>query len=195
MAPTAVATPTILTNPGYLWIAPLGTVPWVNTVTGGVFTDAIAAAALPLGATEEGSTFSYESTVEAVTVAEFFDPIRYFTTDRSGNIAFNLANFGASNYRRALNGGVTALAPTGAAGSELYTVEPPTPGEETRAMICWESLDNTVRLLCRQTLQGGTVESAFRKPPALSVIPCTFSLEKPASAQPFAMYFAGTTRA
>lgn len=196
MTISAVATPTILTNPGYLFIAPLASTLPSDTVAGGVFTDSWDAAWLPLGATEDGSEFTYGSTVEAATVAEFFDPIQYFTTERAGTIAFNLANFGASNYRRALNGGVTALAATSGTGATaLYQVEPPTPGSEVRCMIGWESLDNTVRLVCRQTIQGGEVTSAFRKAPTLGVIPCTFNLEKPSSAQPFRLSFAGSGRA
>ena len=196
MAPAAVATPAVLTDPGYLFIAPLASTVPTNTVTGSVFTDSWAAAWLPLGATEEGSTFSYETTVEPITVAEFFDPIAWRTTERSGSIAFNLANYALSNYRRALNGGTAALTPTSGTGATaLYTVEPPTPGSEVRCMIGWESLDNTVRLICHQTIQGGTIESAFAKAPALAVIPCTFQLEVPTAGKPFTMYGAGASRA
>lgn len=194
MAPAAVATPTILTSPGYLFIAPLATAVPANTVTGGVFTDAWPAAWLPLGATSEGSEFTYATDVEAIEVAEFFDPIQYATVGRAGSIAFNLANWTLTNYRRALNGGTAALVPTGAAGSELTTLTPPTPGTEVRSMIGWESLDNTVRLICHQTLQGGEVTSAFRKAPDLALIPCTFQLEVPSSGTPWTMYGAGTTR-
>jgi hypothetical protein len=148
MAPTAIATPHILTDPGYLWVGPFGTTPWASpTVAGSVFTDAIDAAMIPFGATEEGTTFSYSSTVEPVTVAEFLDPIAYRTTERAGNMAFNLANFGLSQYRRAINGGTAALTPTSGTGATaLYTLNPPTPGSELRCVIAWESLDNTVRL-------------------------------------------------
>lgn len=196
MAPSAVATPNILTDPGYLFLAPLLSTEPANTVVGSVFTDAWPAAWIPLGATEDGSAFSYERTVEAVTVAEFFDPIRYGTTERGGTFAFNLANFGASNYRRALAGGVTALTATSGTGATaLYTVEPPAVGSEVRAMVGWESLDNTVRLVCRQTLPGGTIETVHRKFPALGLIPCTFNLEQPATGTSFSTYFAGTSRA
>jgi hypothetical protein len=193
--PPAVATPAILTDPGFLWIAPIGTTAPTNTVTAGKFSDAVAAAWLPLGATTEGSTFAYASTVEAVRVAEFFDPIKYYTTERNGSIAFNLANYTLSNYRRALNGGVAALVPTGGAGVELTTLEPPDPGTEVRAQILWESTDNTLRLLCRQVIQGGEVSSAFQKAPSLAAIPCTFQMEVPAGGtKPWTMWAAGTTR-
>src|SRR5690349_7565102 len=110
------STPTILKDPGYLLIAPLASTLPTDTVVGGVFTDAWDAAWIQLGATEDGSELKYSSTVEAITVAEIPDPIAYATTGRVGSIAFALANFVASNYRRALNGGVAALAPTSGTG-------------------------------------------------------------------------------
>ena len=193
--PPTVARPSLLVDPGFLWIAPLGTAEPTPTVTGSKFTDTIPAAWLPFGATMEGTTFSYNTSVEPVMVAEYFDPIAYYTTERSGNIAFNLANFGLSNYRRALNGGVAALTPTGTTGQELTVLEPPTPGTETRAMILWQSTDDTVRILCRQTIQGGEVSSAFQKAPSTAGIPCTFNLEIPTNgSQPWKMWGAGTAR-
>lgn len=195
MAPTAVVTPNILTDAGYLFIAPLASTLPANTVAASVFTDAWPAAWLPLGATEDGSQFAYSTTVEPIRVAEFFDPVAYKTTERGGSIAFNLADFTLTNYRRALNGGVAALAATSGTGAtSLGTLEPPAVGSEVRCMIGWESLDNTVRLVCRQTLQGGEVAAAFRKPPALALIPCTFMLEVPSGAQPWVMYSAGVDR-
>lgn len=192
--PPAVSTPNILVDPGFLWMAPLGTAEPTNTVTAGVFSDTIAAAYLPLGATTEGSEFAYSTDVEAIEAAEFFDPIRYATVSRSGSVAFNLASWTLSNYRRALNGGVAALTPTGAAGSELTTLEPPDPGDEVRAMLLWESTDSTVRMLFRQVLQGGEVTSSFRKAPDYASIPCTFNLEVPTAGKPFTIWGAGTTR-
>lgn len=193
--PPAVAVPNILTDPGFLWIAPLGTTEPTNTVTAGVFADTVAAAWLPLGATTEGSTFAYSTTVEPITVAEFFDPIKYSTTSRSGSIAFNLADWTLSNYRRALNGGIAALTPSGSAGSELTTLEPPDPGDEVRAMLLWESTDSTVRIIIRQAIQGGEISTAFQKAPTIAAIPCTFNLEVPTSgAKPFTIWGAGTDR-
>lgn len=193
--PGTVANPTILTDAGKLWIAPLATAAPANTVAGGVFTDTPAAAWIPLGATTEGSTFTYSTTVEPVRVAEFFDPVKYYTTERGGSIAFNLAHWSLSNYRRALNGGIAALVPTGTAGAELTTLEPPDPGTEVRSMILWESTDNTVRIMLRQTMQGGEAASAFQKAPSVAAIPCTFNMEIPSGGtKPWVMWAAGTTR-
>jgi hypothetical protein len=193
--PPTVATPNVLVDPGFLWISVLATAAPTNTVTAGKFSDTIPVAWLPLGATTEGSTFNYSTTVEPIRVAELFDPVKYVTTERGGSIAFNLANFTLSNYRRALNGGIAALAPTGGAGLELTTLEPPDPGSEVRSQILWESTDATVRLLLRQTLQGGEVSTAFQKAPDIAAIPCTFNMETPVGAgKPWTMWAAGTTR-
>lgn len=194
--PPVQTAPNVLVDPGFLWIAPLGSTAPTNTVAGSVFTDDPAAAFIPLGATEDGTNFSYATTVDPVSVAEFTDPIKYVTTARTGSIAFNLASYTASNYNRALNGGiaaVTALSGTGA--TSLFKVEPVAPGSEVRAMVLWESTDKTVRILCRQTLQGGTISSAYRKGADRSVIPCTFNMEIPVGLTvPFTKWFAGTNR-
>jgi hypothetical protein len=194
--PPTVANPVVLTDPGFLWVAPLATAEPTNTVAGSVFTDAIPVAWIPLGATTDGSTFSYSSTVEAIRVAELFDPVKYVTTERSGNIAFNLANWSLSNYNRALNGGVAALAPvSGTGATSLTKVEPPAPGAEVRCMVLWESTDATVRLLLRQALQGGEISTAFQKAPATATIPCTYNMEIPAGGtKPWVMWGAGASR-
>lgn len=187
------AVPNVLTDPGYLFWAPLASTIPANTVAGSKFTDAWPVAWLSLGATEDGSEFNYESRVEAVSVAEFFDPIKYATTERSGSFAFNLADYTLNNLKRAMNGGTIAtVSGTGATTLSKYT--PPAPGAEVRAMIGWESLDSTVRLICYQTMQGGAMKSAFKKAPAFAVIPCTFNFEVPSGGQPFEIYTAGTTR-
>lgn len=191
----STAVPNILTDPGYLFIAPLATAVPTNTVAGSVFTDSWDAAWLSLGATEEGSTFGYSSTVEPIMVAEYFDPISYRTTERSGSIAFALADFTLSNYRRAVNGGVAALAATSGTGATtLGTLEPPDPGDEVRCMIGWESLDNTVRLICHQVLQGGEISSSFKRAPQKALIACTFQMEVPTAGKPWTMYSAGADR-
>lgn len=192
--PPAVARPNLLSDPGFLWIAPLATTEPTNTVTTGKFSDTVAAAWLPLGATSEGSAFSNTVEVEPIEVAEFFDPIAYATTGRSSSIAFALANWTLSNYRRAINGGVAAVVPTGTTGSELGMIEPPDPGTETRCMLLWESTDSTLRLLIRQAIQGGEVNAEFKKAPDKSVIPCTFNVEVPATGKPWTMWSAGLTR-
>lgn len=198
MAASPVATPNVLVGPGYLFIAPVGTaVPDTTStsVVAGAYTSTWAAPWLPLGATEEGTEFSYSTEVEGVEVAEFFDPIRYETVSREGSVTFNLADYTAANLRRALNGGITPPTPTSGTGATAsYTVAPPAPGTEVRAMIGWESLDNSVRWVAYRTIQGGEVNSSFAKAPDLALIPCTFNLEVPSDGIPFRYFFAGSTR-
>ena len=117
--PPVVATPNIMVDPGFLWVAVLGTAEPTHAAAAGKFSDTVPVAWLPLGATTEGSTFNYATEVEPITVAEFLDPVKYATTGRSGSVAFALANFTLSNYRRALNGGVAALVATGTATPPL----------------------------------------------------------------------------
>jgi hypothetical protein len=188
------ATPNLMTDPGYLFWAPLGSTLPTNTVAGSKFTDAWPVAWINLGATETGTAFSYTTTVAEVTVAEFFDAMKYMTTGRSGNLAFNLADYTLSNYKRAMNGGsLTIVSGTGA--TQLNTFTPPVPGAEVRAMLGWESLDSTFRLVAFQCFQGGDVQSQFRKAPALAVLPTQFNFEVPAAGIPWQAWTAGTGRA
>jgi hypothetical protein len=126
-------------------------------------------------------------------VAEFFDPIRYATTDRAGNFAFNLASYTLDNWKRAMNGGTYTLV-SGTGATALTSFSPPAPGAEVRCMIGWESLDSTLRLICYQTLQGGEITSAYRKAPSIALIPCQFNFEVPSSGKPFEFFAAGAAR-
>lgn len=187
------ATPNILQDPGYLFWAPLGTAEPTNTVVGSKFTDAWAGGWVSLGATEDGSEFTYESKLEAIYVAEFFDPVKWSTTERSGSFAFALADYTLENLKKALNGGsLTIVSGTGATKLSKYT--PPAPGAEVRCMLGWESLDSTTRIVVNQAIQGGSIKMAFKKAPAIATIPCEFNFEIPASGIPFQVYAAGDVR-
>ena len=52
------------------------------------------------------------------------------------------------------------------------------PGDEVRCMIGWESLDNTVRLICHQTIQGGEVAPPRRFPDRYAARPYSSTAEK-----------------
>ncbi len=131
--------------------------------------------------------------MEPVTAAEFFDPIKYATTERSGNISFTLVDWTLANLKRVLNGGtLTVVSGTGATTLSSYT--PPAPGSEIRSMIGWESLDNTVRVICYQTLNSGSIASAFKKAPDKAGFACQFNFETPAGGNPFKIYTAGVAR-
>jgi hypothetical protein len=188
------ATPLILTDPGFLFWAPLlSTEPTHAALASTYDADTWPVAWIPLGMTEDGSKLSYETKVEPIRCAEAFDPIRYSTTERSGSISFMLANYTLNTVKRVFNGGTLAtVSGSGVTLSSSYVL--PTPGLEVRAMIGWESLDHTMRVIMFQTINSGTIEQAFQKAPAKALLPCTFSFEVPASGIPIKYYAAGTAR-
>jgi hypothetical protein len=193
--PPAVATPNLLTDPGFLWWAPFGTVEPTNggTVAGSKFTDSLSASYIPMGATAEGSTFSTAVEVEAVIVAELFNPVRYATTGRTSGLAFAMADFTANNLKRANNGGTVATV-SGTGATLLTKYEESDPGAEVRCLLVWQSLDDTVRIIMRQCFNSGTIEAAFQRAPAFAQIAVNFQFEQPTGAKPYTIYFAGAAR-
>jgi hypothetical protein len=191
------AVPLILTDPGFLFWAPAqSTEPAYVAATSTYDLDVWPVAWIPLGATEDGTEFNYETKVEAITVAEFFDPIKYSTTERSGTIGFNLASFHLNAIKRVLNGGTIAtVSGSGVTLSSSYV--PVVPGE-VRCMIGWESLDHTVRLICSQVINGSTLKLNMKKAPSFTVLPVVFNFEIPTTGSltgiPFKVYAAGTAR-
>lgn len=187
------ATPNVLVGPGFLFWAPLATADPTNTVAGSKFTDSWPVAWISLGATKEGSAFKASTKVEPIKVAEFFDPIQYATTERSGSLAFSLADWTMNNIKRVMNGGTLSVV-SGTGATALNKYEPPAPGAEVRSMLGWESLDSTVRIIFRQCFQGGDVENKFAKAPDLTTLPAEFNFEVPSSGIPWSIFSAGTAR-
>src|SRR5690349_20703534 len=181
------ATPTLLTAPGYLFYAPLLTSIPTNTVASSKFTDVWSGSWIPVGATEDGSEFTYSINVEAMTVAEFFDPIKYATTERSGSFSWSMADWTPTKLKMAMNGGTLTIV-SGTGETQLNKYVPPAPGAEVRQMLGWESLDATVRLIIYQALQGGDVSMSFQKAPDYATIPVEFNFEVPSGGQPFEFY-------
>jgi hypothetical protein len=193
--PGVVPQPQVLTDPGILWIAPIGTAEPTPVAAGSRFTDVMPAAFLLFGPTDEGSTFSDAVDTDTITVAEFLNAIRNVVTGRTSSLSFALASWTLSNYRRALNGGVAAIAPQGTAGSEVTSLEPPVEGTETRAMIMWESTDASLRLLGRQSFQTGEVSTDMKPAPDKALIPCEYAFEQPSTGlRPWKMWAAGSAR-
>lgn len=191
----STAVPTILKDPGFLFWAPPGTALPTFTVVGSKFTDTWPVAFVSLGATKDGSKLKYSTKLESISVAEFFDPITWITTERSGSFAFALASVTLSNLNRVFNTG-TLTTVSGAGTTLLSKLSPPAPGTEIRAMIGWESLDGTLRAVAYQTIQGGDVMLEFNKPKADSntVIPAEFNFEVPSSGNPLDFWSAGVAR-
>lgn len=188
-----VAQPNIMQDPGFLYHAPALTTFPVNTVAGSKFTDAPSVTWVEVGATEDGSTFKYAPSIEAVTVAEFLDPVRWRTVAREGSFALNLADYTMKNLQRSMNGGtLSTVSGTGATTLSKYV--PPTLGNETRAALMWESQDATMRIFMYQVVNIADVESAFQKAPSYAVFPCEFRFEVDSSGNTFEVYTAGTAR-
>lgn len=187
------ATPNVLTGPGYLFRAPLGSALPTFAVSGSQFTDAWPVAWVNLGATTDGSQFTNQITLSPIEVAEFYDAIKYETTARSSKIAFNLADYTLNNLSRALNGGTLTVV-SGAGATQLSKLAPPPVGSETRCMIGWESVDSTVRMIGYQAINGATIQIDWKKAPNLASIPCEFNFEVPSGGDPYDFWTAGDVR-
>ncbi len=188
-----VATPNIMQDPGFLYLAPFGTAFPTGVVAGSKFTDAPSATWVEVGATEDGSTFSYSPSIEAVTVAEFLDPITWRTVSREGSMAFNLADYTMKNLQRAMNGGTLSTV-SGTGATTLTKYVPPGLGAEIRQALMWECGDSTMRMFFYRTINVADVESAFNKAPSFAVFPCEFRMEVDSSGNTFEVYSAGTAR-
>ena len=98
-----------------------------------------------------------------------------------------------STMKLALNGG--NYTQSGAGATLLTTVTPPAIGAETRAMIGWESNDNTERLVLEQCFQARTITIDRRKGSNNAGATMEFHAELPSSGFPFQHFFAGAARA
>lgn len=193
MAPSAVATPKLIRDPGYLFWAPAGTAEPAHTALASIFSDAWPVAWIPMGATQDGSTFKWESPFEPIYAAEFLTPLAYAPGEQTGSFAFGLLDFTLKSMQRAMNGGPPTTV-SGATTTLVSKFEPPDPAEIVRSMIGWESLDNTMRIIGRQCINASAVEASFKKGTDVGVIPCEFNFERPAAAKSWAIYSAGTAR-
>lgn len=193
MAPSPVATPLLIRDPGYLFWAPFGTTEPTHTALASKFNDAWPIAFIPMGATQDGSTFNWESPLEAIYAAEFLTPVAYANGEQSGNLGFGLLDFTLKSLQRALNGGAPTTV-SGATTTLVSKIEPPDPSEIVRSMIGWESLDNTMRIIGRQCINAAALEASFKKGTDVGVIPCEFNFERPTGAKSWAIYSAGTAR-
>lgn len=186
--------PSILTDPGYLFWAPLGTAVPTMTVAGSKFTDTWPTGWVVIGPTLDGHEFSYQLNLQDVYVAEFFDPVLWAPTTRKGSIAMSLASVTLTNISRAFNTGAPTIV-SGTGATQLNKLSPPTPTTIVRAMLGWESLDSTARIVMYQTINGGEVKIELKRAPTLAGIPCMFNFELPASTPMFDTWTAGASRA
>lgn len=193
MANAALMAPQLLTDPGFLYWAPLGSPLPSGLSTANAFTDTWPISWIPLGMTDSGTDIDITMTTSPITAAEVIEPLAYRTTDRTGMMSFMLKSVTAANLARAFNGAATTV--TGTAGSTITQVDPPVVGSETRAMLGFESLDSTFRFVAFQVFNSGDIKLAFNKAPATTAIPWKAMLEKPALTLPWRAWTAGMARA
>jgi hypothetical protein len=160
-------------GPGTLYIAPIGTTEPAATLP----FPAWGTGWYALGYTEDGSSFSYEVTTEAVEVAEELERVFTVTTGRNQTVTFQLAEATQFNLKAALNGGASSIADPAAGTSVVF--EPPDLGTEVRVMLGFESETGLERWIWRQCFQTGSVEMQRRKGAQKPLIPVTFTVEKP----------------
>jgi hypothetical protein len=194
--PLSMATPLILTDPGFLFTADLAsTLPTMAALASSYDADTWPVAWKAVGATEDGSQFSYEMTVEPITVAELFNAVAYSPTGVTASIGFAMADFTLHNLARAMNAPASNITTVSGATTTLSSkLAPPTPSQIKRRMIGWESLDHTLRLIGTQCLQGGTIQASMQRAPSKAAIATTWNFEQPAAGDAFNFYAAGTGR-
>jgi hypothetical protein len=184
---------------GTLYIAPLG-----NTEPSAV-TGAWPSGWVPLGYTDQGSTFTFGPTTAQVTVEEEFYPVDEAIVSYAGKVTFVLAETTRQNLAIALNAGIPGSPnfPSGIEGvnpdGSLW-LEPPDPGTEQRVMIGWDALNKAnvtqttggepfTRFVVRKTLQTGQVTRTARKGNNKAMYAVEFSVIKPTGVRPFRFTF------
>lgn len=194
MATATVNPALILSGPGILYNAPLGTAVPAMTVAASKFpVTAWGGAWVPLGATDEGSEFSDSIETDNIEVAESYYPVKIVTTGREASWTTALAEINKTNVKTSINGGTITSSGTGA--TSLTEIEPPAIGAEVRTMLGWQSEDDTVRFVGFQVLQVGDLSVAFRKGADKATLAIEWKMEKPTASQPWKMYLAGADRA
>lgn len=181
-------------GPGTLYAAPIGTTE-PTSVTG-----AWGAGWQPLGYTEQGSQLQLKPAFAAVTVEEELWDLFMIPSGYSGDLAFALAEQTVPNFLLVLNAGLGAGQVTGTSGTNpdgSMWVEQPDLGREARVMLGWDHIPKAAasatttfgRLICRQCIQTGQITMSRRKGNTKTTLNGTFSLEKPAGAEPFRYIF------
>lgn len=162
-------------GPGALYVASLGTTEPAQTVP----FPAWPTGWYRLGYTEDGSSFSYELSTEAVEVAEELERVFTMTTGRDQSVTFQLAEPTQYNLKVAMNGGASFIADPTSGNAVVF--EPPALGTEVRVMLGFDSESGLDRWIWRQCFQTGSVEMQRRKGNNKTLIPATFTVEKPAT--------------
>jgi hypothetical protein len=196
--PGTFTSPTLLTEPGWMWRTPIDTVidPEDWTIAAGKFTDAMPSALIPIGPTAEGYDLTIDQTAEPVRVAESRYPIDYDEGEASVTMAFAMAHWVLPNLEWALNGGTITTIGAGTGATKLTKYSMPEPNQTIRSQIVWESLDGSVRAIGYKTFNGGSKAFAFKQGKVnYARIPCTLQFQKVDGKPPIDFFFAGEGRA
>lgn len=181
---------------GYLYFSLPGIAMPAGTVVGNVFTDTWPVGWFLWGITKEGHEMTYDITTDTVEAAEYLDPLAYVTTGRAAGIKFELMNVHATNFARALNGGIITTTGSSGAGTLRNKVTSPPLGSETRCQIGWEGNDGTERVYAEKAFQVGTISLNRKKGADVATIPVEFRFEiGTVTNEPFIYDTAGPTRA
>jgi hypothetical protein len=165
-------------GPGWLYVAPVGaTEPENLTAEFGVVGPPDLTAWVPLGYTDEGSSFTFGATFEDVMVAEELEPIEVLQTARNISVNFASAEITARNMQIAMNGGEITTS-TG-----IVTFEPPDAGDYTPVALAWEADDGFERWIFRRCIQVGDADIPRRRAPNKAIIPMQFRVTKPSDAE------------
>jgi hypothetical protein len=167
-------------GPGKLWVASLTATKPTN-VTAALDESSNGGADgkwVPVGYTEDGSTFSYAVTSEGIQVAEEIEDIASRRTNAVATLAFSMAEMTARNLLLALNGGLDP---------DPTVVEPVESDDEVRVMLCLDT-DAGARWFFPRCYSEGSIEVQNRKAPQKRLIPVTFKLEKPSVGKSFSVW-------
>lgn len=168
-------------GPGTLYTAPIGTTEPLS-----LSSFPLAGPWVDLGYTESGTTFTTSYTAQAVMVDEEYTRISTTITDKTGVVAFALAQITAANLKLAYTGGTI----TTNVGDVQF--EPPAAGTETRIMLAWFKATLDEAYLWRQCFQDGSVATNLKKSTPQQLLPVTFTLEKPIGKQSFKQFLASS---
>jgi hypothetical protein len=182
----------VMTGPGKIYVAILGTSIPQMTVVGGVFTDPWPEAWLEAGLTDSGFQTSHSTKSDPVEVEELYTPIRTEITGKEDSVSFTLVTDTLRTMKLAMNGG--QITTTGSADTTLTKYAPPAIGHESRVMIGWEHDNNKLREIYYQCFQTGSVSNQRRKGANKTSYALEFGVEMPAptvSSTPWNRWIAG----
>ena len=160
-------------GPGRLYYAPLGTAEPANC------SSALPSAWIPVGYTEDGTSFTVNITSDSIEVAEEIDPVLFVQSKRTTQFQVNMAESTKKRLALALGAGA------GQTDDSTPFEWPDASTVVSGVMFVWDYMDTpdatNKRWLVRQATPSGTVAIARKKSPAKTLIGVTFDCAKPSS--------------